>query len=368
MERFFLAVSPGLEEIAQREAAGFGILCELTQGGLSFDGGLFELYKMNYLSRTGNRVLVRIGQPFYARSVHELGQRSMNLPWNLWLSNNSIIKVNATCTKSRLIHSGMVENVVISSIRKATKIGSTSIEQTSGPTVKIFVRVNHDLVTISIDSSGELLHKRGYRQQITKSPIKETLAAALIMTSGWKAETPLIDPFCGSGTIPIEAALIGLSIPPGYKRRFAFEDWPNFDQKTFNKIKNENLPKPRELFIYGFDRDMGAIEISKNNAKRADVEEFVTFKEQALSYMAPSYGIGHIITNPPYGARISSGRDLRNLYAQFGKTLREKFRDWSLTIITNDLIVAGHADLNFNQLIKTSNGGIETVFISAKIK
>jgi len=367
MDNYFLVVTPGLEEIARAEATNFGMIGEITFGGVNFKGGLKELYSLNLNSRVGSSVLARIGQSFFARSDSELGNRALKLPWKRWIKDDSIIKVKASCSKSRLMHSGMVENVILSSIRKNVSIAPKSEYKEGIPVVEVSVRVSEDLATVSINSSGELLHKRGYRTEVTRSPMRETLAAALIYSSGWNKNFPLIDPFCGSGTIPIETALIADSVQPGINRNFAFENFPNYNQAIFEEIRIASIPPGKSLSIRGYDRDAGAIEIAKRNALRAGLRESVHFSHQALSYLEPTGSIGHIVTNPPYGERLKSHNDLRNLYAQLGKILIEKFIGWTITLITNDIVIAGHSGIKFEPLLKTTNGGIDTYFLQAKI-
>lgn len=367
MDNYFLVVTPGLENIAQAEAEAFGLVGTKTLGGVNFTGSLKDLYSLNLSSRVGSRVLVRVGQPFFARSDSELGSRALKLPWKRWIKEDAVIKVKASCSKSRLMHSGMVENIILSAIRKSILIAPKTSQPDNQEIVEVTVRLNEDLVTVSIDSSGELLHKRGYRTEVTRSPMRETLAAALILSSGWNEKLPLIDPFCGSGTIPIEAAMLASSIPPGFNRNFAFQNFPNFDQSVYAEIRSKLLPSKKKMSIRGYDRDIGAIGVAERNASRAGLRDDISFVHQAVSYLEPNEIAGHIITNPPYGERLTSNKDLRNLYAQLGKILIARFTGWTITLITNDPIVAGHSGLKFQTILKTNNGGIDAYFLKAKI-
>lgn len=362
MDSYFLVVPPGLEELARLELGSFGIIGKSTIGGVEFSGPVSNLYSANYYSRVGVKVLARIGMPFYARSDNELGQKAMNLPWERWIGKGYVVTFHVTCKRSKLIHTGMVENIIRSAIQKKVTIASEA--DPSKPNASVVVRIYEDLVTISIDSSGEPLYKRGYRQEVTRSPMRENLAAALIMCSGWNSSQPLIDPFCGSGTIPIEAAMIASRIPPGRDREFAFTTWPGYDVVTFNNVRDSRLPSPRPVEISGYDRDDGAIEISKRNAARAGLSDQIIFKSQSISYLQESTPNGVIVTNPPYGERISAGMDLRNLYAQLGNVMKQALSTWSVTLITNDKMVAGHSGLKFRNILTTDNGGIRTDFIT----
>ncbi|MBK5188309.1 MAG: hypothetical protein JJD97_08675, partial [Gemmatimonadaceae bacterium] len=215
---------------------------------------------------------------------------------------------------------------------------------------------------VSIDTSGALLHRRGYRLATAKAPLRETLGAALLLASGWDPRTPLLDPFCGAGTIPIEAALIARRIPPGIARSFAFMQWPGFHEPTWKKVLDEAraqmlgaAPAP----ILGSDRDAGAIAASRENAERAGVAADIVFEEKVISRIAPPDGgiPGAIVTNPPYGVRVGDRDALRNLYAQLGTIARERFAGWTLTALSAD----PRLDIQIGAMTKvltTKNGGI----------
>lgn len=362
MDTFFLVTPPGLEALAREELAGYGIEGTTSIGGVEFKGTVKELYTANYYSRIGVKVLARVGMPFYARTPKELGQKAFNLPWERWITPGVSVAMHVTCKKSKLLHTGMVENVLRSAILNKVAISDATDART--PDVILVVRIFQDLAIVSVDTSGEPLYKRGYRQEVTRSPIRENLAAALIMASGWTPDMPLVDPFCGSGTIPIEATMIALRIAPGRAREFAFTKLPEYNPAAFREARGIRLPLDREIDIIGYDRDEGAITIAKNNAKRARLEDRITFKHQAVSYLKSVEKRGYIVANPPYGERISEGLDLRNLYAQFGKTIQKNLPGWVITLITNDLATAGHSGLKFNKLLSTENGGIRTDFIT----
>ncbi|MCX6064133.1 MAG: hypothetical protein NT121_00005 [Chloroflexi bacterium] len=230
---------------------------------------------------------------------------------------------------------------------------------TAGLAQLIVVRVVSDQVLVSMDSSGELLYKRGYRQAIAKAPLRETLAAAMLLASGWDGSSPLLDPFCGSGTIPIEAAMITLGIPPGINRKFAFMNWPGYAADRFQAVLADIAPQPaRELPIFGSDRDAGAIKMAGENAARAGVEEAIHFDCQAVSAVTPPSGQGWVVTNPPYGLRISEGKDLRNLYAQIGNVLRTHCRGWNVAILASDIVLLGHTGLRLDTTFSMINGGV----------
>ena len=359
MADYFVVVTPGIEPITLLECQRLGLEAQVEVGGVTIKGGPDVMYKANYYLRTANRVLVRVGQPFMARSFEELGQKSAALPWENWITPNCALQFHVSSSRSKLLHTGVIAKFVARAIQKRLQTG----EMVEGETQGVHIRIHEDKVTISLDSSGELLYRRGYRQQVTKSPMRETLAAALILASGWDGRSALVDPFCGSGTIPIEAALIAKNIPAGAFRNFSFEHWPGFDKAAWKQVKQaggsaaETIPP-----IYGFDRDAGAIEISRANAERAGVAGAITFACQAISHFPAIGGIGWVVTNPPYGVRISEGNDLRNLYAQMGKVLRAQAPGWNLALVTNDIRLSGHSGLRLENGAQVSNGGITTTF------
>jgi len=220
-----------------------------------------------------------------------------------------------------------------------------------------------------MDSSGTLLHKRGYRQAIAKAPLRETLAAAMLMASEWDRQSPLLDPFCGSGTIPIEAAMMAMGIPPGAKRPFAFMDWPDYDAELWQRVRTAvKRPESEMPSIMGSDRDEGAVRMSIANAERAGVANYIKFENHAVSNIHPPRKKGWVVTNPPYGERISKGSDLRNLYAQFGNVLRQNCAGWQVAVLSNDKMLLGQIRLDLEPVASLRNGGIKVQLARGKIK
>ena len=223
------------------------------------------------------------------------------------------------------------------------------------------VRVWRDVVTISADSSGELLHRRGYRQAVGKAPLRETLAAAMLLTAEYDGSTPLVDPFCGSGTIPIEGALIARRIPPGIHRRFAFEHWPSFEPGPWESARAaamervlDRAPAP----IAGWDRDAGAIAAADSNAGRAGVAGDVAFAQSAISGLEVPAGPGSIVTNPPYGVRLGEAGDLRDLYSRFGSVLRAQCPGWRVAVLSAAREHDAATGLEFVERWHSTNGGL----------
>lgn len=393
MDTYFTVTAPGIEAITTLELHRLGLLPAdalpavketdslpsvsatapiqpSSFNDLHFKGGLDSLYRANLHLRTASRILVRLGMPFMARSFAELAEKAARLPWERFLTPGQPVALRVTCHKSKLYHSEAVAERLLTALearlgKPSVRVRSTTADETddggesANPPQLILARLVDDKCTVSVDSSGELLHRRGYRLATAKAPLRETLAAALLIASGWDAKSPLVDPFCGSGTIPIEAALMARNTPPGLKRRFAFMDWPNFDEKLWNEICSNvqrstlNVPP-----ILASDRDAGAVRIAQENAHRAGVSHLIQFETQAVSAVYPPARKGWIVTNPPYGVRVSEGKDLRNLYAQFGNVLRAKFPGWQVAVLSGDPILLGHTGLKLDTSLAFNNGGL----------
>ena len=388
---FFAATAPGLESIAAGELKTLRLRGRQQIGGVAFGGDLDRLYEANLWLRTASRVVVRLGR-FHASTFYELERRARKLPWEEFLPATGSVRLRVTCRKSRLYHSDAVAERMLSAIsRVASRVIETTSEGVDGegedvdeldatddapiesragsePAQLFIVRIVHDEVEVSADSSGELLHRRGYRQEIARAPLRETLAAAMVLASGWRRGEPLLDPMCGSGTIPIEAALIARGVAPGLQRKFQFMNWPTFDAGLWNDIvQNARGSATHSVArIRGSDRDVGAIEAASRNAERAGVADTVQFAAEAVSGSIGAIDDvadgGWILTNPPYGIRIGESEDLRNLYATLGAALGTK-PGWRIGILTSDVGLARHTRLALVPRFHTSNGGIPVSFL-----
>jgi len=341
-------------------------------GGIEFEGSLHDAYRANLHLRTASRVLVRLGQ-FYAAEFPELRRKAGRLLWENYLAPERPIALRTACQKSRLYHETAVAERVAGAIED--RLGKPSplhkYQEDSGTDLPqlIVVRLVDNLCTISIDSSGALLHRRGYRLATARAPLRETLASALVMASGWDKVSPLLDPFCGSGTIPIEAALLAGRVPAGFRRPFAFMDWPHFDSTYWEELLAEaakaivsDIPR-----IMGSDRDAGAIRAAQANAERAGLPGCIEFSSRAISAIDPPPGPGWVVTNPPYGVRVSQTKDLRNLYAQFGKVMRAKCPGWRVTMVCDGVRLIRNTGLGFDQGIPTTNGGLKVRLVRSVV-
>jgi len=394
----FASTAPGLESIAAGELKTLGLRVRQEIGGVAFAGDLDRLYAANLWLRTASRVVVRLGQ-FHASTFYELERRARKLPWAEFLPASGPVRLRVTCRKSRLYHSDAVAERVLSAISESASrsisfssegindergdaehaddaehaedfaAGESELGIGEAPSQLFIVRIVHDEVEVSADSSGELLHRRGYRKEIAKAPLRETLAAAMLLASGWRKGEPLLDPMCGSGTIPIEAALLARGIAPGLHRKFQFMNWPAFDEGVWNEV----LEKARGSMtssierIRGSDRDAGAVHAAERNAERAGVADSIQFSAQAVSGSIAELedvakGTGWILTNPPYGVRMGESDDLRNLYARLGTELRGK-QGWRAGILTADAALIRQTRLSLVPRFSTRNGGIPVSFL-----
>ncbi len=389
----FASTAPGLESIVAGELKALGVRPKQEIGGVAFTGELGRLYEANLWLRTASRITVRLGR-FHASTFFELERRARKLPWSRFLSATDSVRLRVTCRKSKLYHSDAVAERVLAAIgasmsRAVTVVDSHSDDDAAEEDVSesrsqlFIVRIFHDECEISADSSGELLHRRGYRREVAKAPLRETIAAAMVLASGWRGRSPLLDPMCGSGTIPIEAAMIARKIAPGLRRSFQFMDWPGFDRSEWNELLDRAQASVASLSgeILGADRDEGAIGAATRNAKRAGVAGDVGFTVGALSRSlgvvrqrgdtsnpdsdtggdAQANDSGWILTNPPYGIRVGGSGDLRDLYATLGSAIKASPR-WRLGVLTSDSGLVHHSKLALVPRFSTSNGGIPVAF------
>lgn len=359
----FVITAPGIEAITAAELTRLGGEIDATEpGGVSFRADPSLLYRANLELRSASRVLKRVAQ-FEARTWFELERHAKKVGWNTLLGPGMVPEFDVTSRKSKLYHNRGIAERLERIVGAEGKAADSDASRVAG----FNVRVVRDRFTISIDASGDLLHRRGYRLETAKAPLRETLAAAMLLGSGWDGTVPLLDPFCGSGTIPIEAALLARRIPPGLHRRFAFESWPDFDAKLWSGIRADAQSRivataPR---ITGADRDAGAIEASRANATRAGVADSVDFRNVPLSATDPAPGAGLLLTNPPYGARIGEERPLRNLYAQLGNVARSRLPGWRVALLGANPRLEGQVGLPLREVWRTNNGGIPVHLVAS---
>jgi putative N6-adenine-specific DNA methylase len=273
-------------------------------------------------------------------------------------------KVEASCKKSRIYHQGAAAQRVKTAIKDA--IGA-KVDDEAPITVK--ARIDDDLCTLSVDTSGESLHKRGHKVEVAKAPMRENMAALFLRQCGYRGSEPVVDPMCGSGTFVIEAAEIAAGLQPGRSRSFAFEQLASFDPAAWQKLRGNALPQTGRggLRFYGSDRDAGAIRMSRANAERAGVTALTEFREHAVSDLVPPEGPpGLVIVNPPYGGRIGETQSLYPLYRALGQTLLARFAGWRVGIITNEASLAAATGLPFAPPgPPVTHGGLRVVLYQA---
>ena len=374
MKDFFAITAPGIEEILSAELKQLGLrVGKRIPGGVEFRGSIAAMRRANLWSRTANRIVMRVDE-FHASSFHELERRAKKIEWAKFLGAGSTVRFRVTCRKSRLYHSDAVAERLQKSVTRAigASVAQDGDDDESDFDSQLFiVRLSDDICTISIDSSGQLLHRRGYRQAVAKAPLRETIAAAMLLGSEWDMQSPLVDPMCGSGTIAIEGAMLARKIAPGLQRQFAFEQWPGHDEAVWKLEKDEakklqlsKSPGP----ILASDRDSGAVAATKANAERAGVARDIEVSERAISAVEFPDAPGWVITNPPYGLRVGESGPLRNLYSQMGKILRGPAKGYLLALLSADRELDSQLRLELVEVFRTTNGGIPVRLVTAREK
>lgn len=339
----FLATAPGHETALCAEVRGKGFKQpKAVPGGVITKGGWPEVWRANLWIRGASRVLARLDS-FRVLHLAQLDGRARHVPWDTVLRADVPFRVEVTCAKSKIYHSDAAAERI-----------ETAIKQTLGapfsPDAEVIVRarIERDICTISLDSSGELLHKRGYKEAVNQAPMRETMAALFLQQCGYNGSEPVVDPMCGSGTFIIEAAEIAARLNPGRSRHFAFEQFVNFEPDAWNRMREVKSQRAPVAKFYGSDRDAGAIKMSRANAKRAGITEYAEFAQLPISDIVPPAGApGLVIVNPPYGARIGDKKKLYPLYRSLGLVLKERFPGWRVGVVTNEPILAQITELPF---------------------
>ena len=328
----------GLESITAREIENLGYTDKTTENGrITFKGDEHAIARANMWLRTSDRILIKIGE-FKALTFDELFDQTKALPWDEWLPEDAEFPVTGRSVRSGLFSVSDCQAIVKKAIveKMKTKYNRTQFEET-GPKYKIEVALLKDVATLTIDTSGLGLNKRGYRERAGDAPIKETMAAALLMLTYWKRGRILVDPLCGSGTIPIEAAMIAKNMAPGIKRTFLAENWGNFSPKIWEDARqeaNDLLIRENISEIYGSDLDPKAIDLSILHAKEAGLSDSIKFKQMALKDFYSKESFGFIVTNPPYGERLGEIKQVEYLYREMAEVFK-RLDNWSYYIITS---------------------------------
>ena len=357
----------GLESVLKREIYDLGYdISSVEDGKVTFVGDSEAICRANINLRTTERILIKVGQ-FKAETFTELFDKTKDLEWENFIPKNGKFWVTkANSVNSKLFSSSDIQSIVkkaiVERLKEHYRIGWFEEDGDSYP---IRVTIMKDIVTIALDTSGDSLHKRGYRKNTSKAPISETLAAALIMLTPWNKDRILVDPFCGCGTFPIEAAMIAANIAPGMNREFTAENWTNFiDKKLWYKAVNEAydiMNEDVDTDIQGYDIDPEMVEFARKNAQLAGVDHLIHFQARPVSKLSHSKKYGFIITNPPYGERLEEKKALVPLYTEIGK--RYKALDsWSAFIITSYEDAEKDMGIKATKNRKIYNGMIKTYF------
>lgn len=383
VHRFAAIVPPELASICRNELASLGFLSPLmTDAGVEFSGKLKACYLPNLALHTASRILCRLPS-FRAGVVQELFYKVLSGRWELWLNPEIPLDVRGFVWNSRINHEGLVALTVMQGIVKRFQAlhlappprwspehgEEAPVDSTRRQRILVHLRENH--CEISLDTSGDHLHRRGYRLEHSGAPLRETLAAAILLRSRWNGQVPLVDGMCGAGTVPIEAALLSRRLPPGAQRPFLFQSWPSFQEKTWNHLRKEALSQALDrspVPILALDDDARALEIARKNAERAGVgpdirwqaTDFFAFKPQDYQ-LAP----GLLILDPPYGKRLEGGG--KDLYERLGLHLRQFFQGWQTAVLAPSKATAVSLKLPFMRFWAISHGGSPVVVVLAHL-
>lgn len=360
----FAAVPRGAEEITASELEALGIAdARPGKGGVAFVTNRAGLYQANLWLRTASRVLVQLAV-FPCKGPDELYAGVFSIDWSELITPMMTLAVDCSLRDSALTHSGFValktKDAVVDRIREAC--GSRPNVDTASPDVRINVHLHKNVCTVSLDSSGDSLDRRGYRIERNEAPLRETLAAAVVALTGWDGSVPLADPMCGSGTIPAEAALLAARMPPGLQRSFGFQRWLDFDSRLWGRLVKEAEDGIRKVpvgLITGYDQDSRALLLAARNIVKAGLEGQVHFFHAALQEFQPVGDKGVVIINPPYGMRMGEEDDLRELYCQIGDVMKKRCQGWTGYVLTGNLELAKYIGLKASRRYVLFNGPIE---------
>lgn len=330
----------GAEEVLAEEIKNLGVKeVEVMRRAVAFEGDQRLLYRANLELRTALRILVPIFS-FTAKNEQQLYKGISKINWTKYLTYKETLAVDGVTHSDFFTHSKYValktKDAIVDQIRDKT--GRRPNINTYNPNLRVNVHIYKDEVNVSLDSSGDSLHRRGYRVDALEAPMSEVLAATLILLTGWKGESPFVDPMCGSGTLPIEAAMIALKIPPNINRPwFGFQKWNDYDEDLWEDVKAKALAKrqPLEFPIYGFDQQFKAIRMAQRNADAAELDGIVDFKKAKFEKNIPEFEEGLLVINPPYDERLTT-KYINDLYKMMGDQLKQQWQGWQAWIISSN--------------------------------
>lgn len=357
----------GLEAVLKREIYDLGYeITKVEDGRVTFEGDEEAVCRANIFLRTAERVMIQVGR-FKATTFEELFQGIRNLPWEEYIPEDGKFWVKkASSINSKLFSPSDIQSIAKKAMveRMKQKYHKEWFKE-DGASYPVRIFLLKDEVTVALDTSGDSLHKRGYRTMTSKAPLTETLAASLIMLTPWRKDRILVDPFCGSGTFPIEAAMIAANIAPGMNRDFTAEEWTNLiDRKLWYECVKEAedmIDTTVKVDIQGYDIDGDVIKAARENAKRAGVEHMIHFQQRAVADLSHPKKYGFIITNPPYGERLEDKADLPELYTQIGQAY-QRLDSWSMFLITSYTDTEKYIGRKADKNRKIYNGMLKTYF------
>ncbi|WP_281854136.1 THUMP domain-containing class I SAM-dependent RNA methyltransferase [Roseburia inulinivorans] len=357
----------GLEAVLKREIYDLGYeITKVEDGRVTFEGDEEAVCRANIFLRTAERVMIQVGR-FKATTFEELFQGIKNLPWEEYIPEDGKFWVKkASSINSKLFSPSDIQSIAKKAMveRMKQKYHKEWFKE-DGASYPVRIFLLKDEVTVALDTSGDSLHKRGYRTMTSKAPLTETLAASLIMLTPWRKDRILVDPFCGSGTFPIEAAMIAANIAPGMNRDFTAEEWTNMiDRKLWYECVKEAedmIDTTVKVDIQGYDIDGDVIKAARENAKRAGVEHMIHFQQRAVADLSHPKKYGFIITNPPYGERLEDKADLPALYTQIGQAY-QRLDSWSMFLITSYTDTEKYIGRKADKNRKIYNGMLKTYF------
>ena len=357
----------GLEAVLKREIYDLGYeITKVEDGRVTFEGDEEAICRANIFLRTAERVMIQVGR-FKATTFEELFQGIKNLPWEEYIPEDGKFWVKkASSINSKLFSPSDIQSIAKKAMveRMKQKYHKEWFKE-DGAAYPVRIFLLKDEVTVALDTSGDSLHKRGYRTMTSKAPLTETLAASLIMLTPWRKDRILVDPFCGSGTFPIEAAMIAANIAPGMNRDFTAEEWTNLiDRKLWYECVKEAedmIDTTVKVDIQGYDIDGDVIKAARENAKRAGVEHMIHFQQRAVADLSHPKKYGFIITNPPYGERLEDKADLPELYTQIGQVY-QRMDSWSMFLITSYTDTEKYIGRKADKNRKIYNGMLKTYF------
>lgn len=359
----FLATAPGLENALYDEVRSKGFKkAKAVKGGVTIEGGWPEVWRANLWIRGASRILARIAS-FQILHLSHLDMRAREVAWGEILNARTPFRVEVSCAKSRIYHSDAAAERIQRAIKETLKAPFSPDAD-----ITIMARIERDICTISVDTSGDLLHKRGFKEQVNKAPMRENMAALFLQQCGYKGDEPVYDPMCGSGTFVIEAAEIAAKLNPGRARRFAFEKLMTFDPDAWQHMRGVTREPSENIQCYGSDRDDGAVKMSMQNAENAGLSDFTHFEQKTLSdIQPPCENPGLVILNPPYGTRLSDKKKLMPLYQTLGDVMRSRFAGWRVGIITTDASLANASNLPFlKPSAPVQHGGLRVTLFQTK--